>query len=47
MPATSGPAAANLDTTIAHTLGLVGTLSQATGGPSVTCTSITHEIVAG
>ncbi len=47
LPATSGPTAASLDTTIAHTLGLVGTLSQVTGGPSITCTSITHEIVAG
>jgi len=47
LPATSGPTAANVDTTIAHTLGLVATLSQATGSPSVTCTQITHEIVSG
>jgi hypothetical protein len=47
LPATSGPTAANADTTIAHTLGLVATLSQAVGSPSVTCTQITHEIVSG
>jgi len=47
MPATSGPTAANVDTTVAHTIGLVGTLSQVTGSPSLTCTSITHELVAG
>jgi hypothetical protein len=47
MPAASGPTAASADTTIAHTLGLVATLSQVTGSPSVTCTQITHEIVSG
>jgi hypothetical protein len=47
MPAVSGPTAANVDTTLAHTLGLVGTLSQATGSPSITCTSCVHEIVSG
>lgn len=47
LPATSGPTAANVDTTIAHTLGLVATLSQVTGSPSITCTQITHEIVSG
>lgn len=43
MPATSGPTAATVDTTAAHTLGLVGTLSQATGSPSITCTQFTIE----
>jgi len=38
MPATNGPTAADVDTTITHTIALVGTLSQATGSPSVTCT---------
>lgn len=38
MPATAGPTAADVDTTIAHTIALVGTLSQATGSPSITCT---------
>lgn len=38
MPATGGPTAANVDTTIPHTVALVGTLSQATGSPSITCT---------
>lgn len=47
LPATSGPTAATADTTIAHTLGLVATLSQVTGAPSITCTQITHEIVSG
>ena len=47
MPATSGPTAANTDTTIAHTLGLVGTLSQVTGSPTITCTQILHEVVSG
>ena len=47
MPATAGPTAADVDTTIAHTLGLVGTLSQATGSPSITCTVITAPSVAG
>jgi hypothetical protein len=43
MPATNGPAAATLDTTITHTIALVGTLSQATGSPSITCTSFLVE----
>jgi hypothetical protein len=43
MPATAGPTAADVDTTIAHTIGLVGTLSQATGSPSITCTNFTLE----
>ncbi len=47
LPATSGPTAANADTTIARTLGLVATLSQVTGSPTITCTQITHEIVSG
>jgi hypothetical protein len=47
MPATAGPTAASVDTTIAHTLGLVATLSQVTGSPAITCTQITHEIVSG
>ena len=47
MPAASGPTAANVDTTVAHTLGLVATLSQVTGAPAITCTSCTHEIVSG
>ena len=47
LPATSGPTAANADTTIAHTIGLVGTLSQVTGGPSVTCSQFGVEIVSG
>jgi hypothetical protein len=47
MPAGSGPTAASVDTTIAHTLGLVGTLSQSTGAPSITCTQFTIEIVSG
>jgi hypothetical protein len=47
LPAVSGPTAASIDTTVAHTLGLVATLSQITGGPSITCTSCTHEIVSG
>ena len=47
MPATSGPTAGNADTTVAHTLGLVATLSQAVGTPSVTCTQFMAEIVSG
>jgi hypothetical protein len=47
LPAASGPTAANIDTTIAHTLGLVGTMSQVTGGPSITCTAYTAEICSG
>jgi len=47
LPATSGPTAANADTTIAHTIGLVGTLSQVTGGPSITCSQFGVEIVSG
>ena len=46
MPATSGPTAATADTTIAHTLGLVGTLSQATGSPAITCTEFTIEMMS-
>ncbi len=38
MPATNGPAAADVDTTITHTIALAATLSQATGSPSITCT---------
>jgi hypothetical protein len=45
MPATAGPAASSVDTTIAHTLLLGGTLSQATGSPSITCTQFTLESV--
>lgn len=45
MPATSGPTAADVDTTIAHTIALVATLSQATGSPSITCTNFTLEAV--
>jgi hypothetical protein len=47
MPSVSGPTAANIDVTIAHTIGLTGTLSQVVGAPSITCTMITHEIVSG
>jgi len=47
LPATAGPTAANVDTTVAHTIGLVATLSQVTGSPAITCTSCTHEIVSG
>lgn len=47
MPATSGPTAASVDTTIAHTLGVAGTLSQITGSPTITCTQMTCEIVSG
>jgi hypothetical protein len=35
-----------VDTTIAHTLGLAGTLSQATGSPSVTCNYFTIEMMS-
>jgi hypothetical protein len=45
MPATAGPTAADIDTTIAHTFGLVGTLSQVTGSPTVTCTQFTLETI--
>ena len=45
MPATSGPTAANVDTTITHTIALVGTLSQVTGSPSITCTNFLVEYV--
>jgi len=38
MPAASGPTAADVDTTFAHTIALAGTLSQVTGAPSLTCT---------
>jgi hypothetical protein len=47
LPSASGPTAANADVTIARTIGLVATLSQATGSPSITCTQITHEIIQG
>ena len=47
MPATSGPTAGTADSTIAHTLGLVATLSQITGSPTITCTQCLHEIVSG
>jgi len=43
MPATSGPTAADADTTVAHTVALAATLSQATGSPSITCTNFTLE----
>jgi hypothetical protein len=45
MPATSGPTAASLDVSLTHTIGLVGTLSQATGSPTVTCTQFMLEQV--
>ncbi len=45
MPATSGPTAADVDTTITHTIALVGTLSQATGSPAVTCTYFALDYV--
>jgi hypothetical protein len=38
MPATSGPTAADVDTTLQHTIALAGTLSQAVGSPSLQCT---------
>jgi hypothetical protein len=47
MPAASGPTAANIDVTVAHTIGLIATLSQVTGAPTITCTQITHEIISG
>lgn len=47
LPATSGPTAANVDMMIAHTLALVGTLSQVTGSPTITCTEYLAEIVSG
>jgi hypothetical protein len=43
MPATNGPTAADVDTSITHTIALVGTLSQATGSPAITCTNFTIE----
>ena len=43
MPATNGPTIATVDTTITHTVALVGTLSQATGSPAITCTSFLLE----
>ena len=46
MPATSGPTAATLDVSVTHTLALVGTLSQATGSPSITCTNFLVEPLA-
>lgn len=45
MPATSGPTSANVDTTITHTIALVGTLSQVTGAPTITCTNFLIETV--
>jgi hypothetical protein len=45
MPATAGPTAANVDTTITHTMALVGTLSQVTGSPTITCTRFLIESV--
>jgi hypothetical protein len=45
MPAASGPAAADVDTTIAHTIALVATLSQATGSPAITCTYFALDYV--
>lgn len=38
VPATNGPTAAQVDTTITHTIALAGTLSQVTGSPTITCT---------
>jgi hypothetical protein len=43
LPATSGPTAAAVDTTVAHTLLLGATLSQATGSPTITCTQFLLE----
>ena len=43
LPATSGPTAADIDTTLTHTIGLVGTLSQTTNSPSITCTQFMLE----
>jgi hypothetical protein len=45
MPATAGPTAANIDTTVTHTMALVGTLSQVTGSPTITCTQFVIESV--
>jgi hypothetical protein len=45
MPAVSGPTIATVDTTVAHTLGLVGALSQTTGAPTVTCTQFAIELM--
>lgn len=46
MPATNGPTIATVDTTVAHTLGLVGTLSQVVGAPTVTCTQFAIELMS-
>lgn len=43
MPATNGPTIATVDTTVAHTVGVVGTLSQITGSPTITCTQCIIE----
>jgi hypothetical protein len=45
MPATSGPTASDVDTTITHTIALVGTLSQSTGSPAITCTYFALDYV--
>lgn len=45
MPSISGPFAASLDTTITHTIGLVGTLSST--NDSITCTQFLLEPLAG
>ena len=45
MPATAGPTAADMDTTITHTIGLTGTLSQNTGTPAITCTQFMLETI--
>jgi hypothetical protein len=43
MPATNGPTAADVDTNLTHTIALVGTLSQVTGSPTITCTYFTLD----
>ena len=43
LPATAGPTGAEVDTTITHTIGLVGTLSQTTNSPAITCTQFMLE----
>lgn len=43
MPATNGPTIATVDTTVAHTIGVIGTLSQITGAPTITCTQCLVE----
>ena len=45
LPATNGPTALAADTTITHTIALVGTQSQTVGSPAITCTNFLAEYV--